>query len=95
MDGEPVSFLGRPPGGSFDRRIVVVEAGDTLAYHAEDWRDALVVVEHGEIALECTEGGRRRFAAGAVLFLTGLPLVALHNEGTGAAVVVAVRRRGA
>ena len=55
-------------------------------------RDALVVVEQGRIELEAMGGGRRTFERGAVLWLVGLPLRALHNHGPGRAVMVAFTR---
>jgi quercetin dioxygenase-like cupin family protein len=94
-DNERVSFLNRELSASFAKRVVTVAPGTSLAYRSEEWRDALVVVESGEVVLECLEEGRRRFPAGAVLWLAGLRLVALHNEGHEAAVLVAVSRRRA
>lgn len=93
VDGEPVSFEGRSLGPSFDKRVIDVGPGCSRPYAAADWHDALVVVEAGEIHLECEAGGRRPFGQGAVLCLAGLPLVALHNPGPVPAVLVAVSRR--
>ncbi|MBA2533395.1 MAG: hypothetical protein H0V21_00120 [Rubrobacter sp.] len=56
-------------------------------------RGALVVVERGEIELECERGTRRRFGRGSVLWVSGLPLRALRNSGRGPALLVAVSRR--
>ena len=72
--------------------MIVVAPGRSRAYDEAEWRDALVVVEHGEIELECTAGGGRRFACGEVLCLAGLPLRTLHNRGSEPAVLVAVSR---
>ena len=33
----------------FDRRVVVVAPGEARAYVPGEWRDALVVVEHGAV----------------------------------------------
>jgi hypothetical protein len=63
------------------------------AYRAADWRDALVIVEQGEIELEGLGGGRWHFRRGDVLWFTGLPLRALHNPGPEPAVLVALSRR--
>lgn len=95
MDSEPVTFLGRQLGPSFRARVVTIAAGGLLPYVESDWRDALVVVETGEVQLECREGGRRRFGSGDVLWLTGLGLVAVRNHGEVEAVLVAVSRRQA
>jgi quercetin dioxygenase-like cupin family protein len=93
MDGERVSFLHRRLSSAFDKRVVTLEPGSSRPYLAHEWADALVVVESGEVQLECGDGGRRRFATGAVLWLAGLGLLALHNEGTEPAVLTAVSRR--
>jgi len=73
----------------FDVRRVAVAPGCALAYDEADWRGALVVVERGRIELEGMGGGRRTFERGAVLWLVGLPLRALHNHGPERAVIVA------
>jgi hypothetical protein len=76
----------------FDVRRVAVAPGCALAYDEADWRGALVVVEQGRIELEGMGGGRRTFERGAVLWLVGLPLRALHNHGPERAVMVAFTR---
>jgi hypothetical protein len=93
MDAEPITFLGRPVGTSFRARVVTLTPGSTRPYDESEWRDALVVVECGEVDLESREGGLRRFRPGALLWLTGLGLRALHNRGEESAVLVAVSRR--
>lgn len=79
----------------FEVRAVPVPPGSALPYVDGDWRDALVVVACGEIELECVDGTRRRFATGEVLWLSGLPLHAVHNSGSGAALLAAVSRASA
>jgi hypothetical protein len=76
----------------YEHRIVRIPPGCPLAYDEATWRDALVVVAYGNVEVEGRAGGRRRFRRGAVLFLTGLGLRALHNRGPEPAVLVAVRR---
>ncbi|WP_433272897.1 hypothetical protein ACQPZA_20785 [Pseudonocardia xinjiangensis] len=93
LDSEPLSFLARPPGPGFRTTVVTLESGTTRAFDEAEWSDALVVVESGEVDLECGAGGRRRFRSGAVLCLTGLGLRALHSVGAEPAVLVAVARR--
>ncbi|MGH2970359.1 MAG: hypothetical protein ACRDK0_15055, partial [Solirubrobacteraceae bacterium] len=90
--GDRLSFLDGPLPPAFDRREVAVAPGRARAYDEAEWSDALVVVERGEIELECMAGGRRRFACGDVLWLSGLPLRALHNLGREPALLVAVTR---
>lgn len=77
---------------AFERREIAVAPGCTLPYDEDDWRDAIVVVERGQIVLECSTGVCGRFDAGAMLWLTGLPLRALHNRGHEPALLVAAAR---
>jgi hypothetical protein len=77
----------------FDVRAVGVEPGGHRIYHEAEWSDALVLVRCGEIELECVSGARHRFRRGDLLWLTGLPLRALHNRGPEATLLVAVSRR--
>jgi hypothetical protein len=78
---------------SFQRRTVTVAAGSERPYDPAEWFDALVVVERGEVELECRSGGLARFKQGDILWFAGLPLCALRNPGTDAAVLVAISRR--
>ncbi len=80
-------------GPGFRRRSVVLEPGESRRSGDTEWRDALVVVERGDVELECAAGGRRRFSGGAVLWLEGIDLRVLHNVGDGPVVLLAVRRR--
>ena len=91
-DSDRISFLDAELPSGFELELVSVEPGATRPYRDADWWDALVVVEHGQVELECVRGGRRRFDAGAVLWLAGLPLVALHNPGPEPALLAAVSR---
>jgi quercetin dioxygenase-like cupin family protein len=77
----------------FDVRVVEVAPGGERVSHEAEWRGALVLVDRGEIELDCLGGSRRRFARGAVLSLEALPLRALRNPGAEPAVLVAVSRR--
>jgi hypothetical protein len=76
----------------FEVRLVAVAPGRTRAYDEAEWRDALVTVACGAIELEGLSGRRQTFERGAVLWLAGLPLRALHNRGPEPAVIVAVAR---
>ena len=89
---EELSFLQMPLPRGFELRLVDIAAGSEIPYDPVAWDDALVVVEAGEVELECTAGGRRAFGTGAVMFLTGLPLRALRNRGPQAALLAAVSR---
>jgi hypothetical protein len=76
----------------FEVRAVGVEPGGHRIYHRAEWSDALVLVRRGEIELECLNGTRHRFGCGDLLWLTGLPLRALHNPGPEPVLLVAVAR---
>jgi hypothetical protein len=91
--GGRLSFIDRPLPPSFELRLVAVAPGHERSYDEAEWRGALVVVERGEIELECVAGGRLRCAQGAVLWLVGLPLRALHNHGPETALLAAVSKR--
>jgi hypothetical protein len=79
-------------GRGFAVRAVAVAPGCRRVYDDGEWRDAIVVVKCGEIELECTSGASHRFGRGDLLWLTGLPLRALHNHGREPTVLVAVSR---
>jgi quercetin dioxygenase-like cupin family protein len=93
MDVGPVTFLGRSLGPSFRARVVTVAPGARRPYDESEWRDALVVVDSGEVALECQGGSRRTFGSGDIIWLTGMGVLALHNVGAESVVLVAVSRR--
>ncbi len=78
---------------AFDVRVVTVLPGRRLRYHAHEWEDALVMVERGAIELESDSGATWCFECGAVLWLTGLGIYALHNRCHESAVLIAVSRR--
>jgi hypothetical protein len=93
-DRSPVSFLGRL-SPAFERRVVVFAPDQTLLYDNVEWQGAIVVVEQGQIELECLDGSCHCFGRSDVLWLERLPLRALHNRGRTPAVLVAVTRRAA
>jgi hypothetical protein len=90
-----LSLLDRPLSSAFEVRLVALPPGRGRRYREADWRDALVVIERGDVELECVGGSRRRFGRGDVLWLSGMPLLALHNPGRDSALLVAVSRRRA
>jgi quercetin dioxygenase-like cupin family protein len=91
---ERLSFLGKRLSPTFEMRVIAVAAGCERQYHDAEWRDAIVIVERGEIDLESSRGRRLCFRRGDVLWLIGLPLRALHNRRREPAVLVALSRRG-
>ena len=76
----------------FELRTVPVPPCSVRSYDADEWRDALVIVEHGEIQLESLRGALHHFESGDILSLEDLPLRALHNPGPGRAVLLAIAR---
>jgi hypothetical protein len=76
----------------FDLRVALLPPGGSHACHDREWSDALVVVESGEVELECAGGSRPRFAAGATLALAGVSVRSLRNRGDAPAVLVAIAR---
>ncbi len=70
------------PGDRVRRWTVRIDPGGAADYAAADWADALVIVERGELEVECRSGQRARFAAGAILTFAGLPVRRLRNPGS-------------
>ena len=62
------------------------------ALREAEWRDALVVLERGEVDLELVGGGCCRLRQGAVIWLTGLPLGTIRNPGSEPGLVATSRR---
>jgi hypothetical protein len=96
MDGSPdregaACWWWRPPPW-LASRVVVLPPGQTRLFDESEWQDALVVVARGAVELEGVSGTRRRFGQGAVLWLAGVPLRALHGCGHEPAVLVATSR---
>jgi hypothetical protein len=90
-----LSFLGRPPPRGFDLEVIRIDAGASRPFVNQEWCDALVVVERGHVSLEGESGRSWHFLPGDVVWLSGLPLRALHNHGDEPVVLSAVRRRAA
>ena len=91
-DDRPISFLDRPPPAGMDLRVVTIPAHSQLVYDPGEWAGALVVVEEGEIELECCRGTSTCFGAGSVLFFDGLELRAVRNSGAETVQLSAVSR---
>jgi CRP-like cAMP-binding protein len=79
----------------FDLRRTTLAPGLERPFDEDEWRDALVVVESGEIEISCQDGGCRRFVRGDVLFFEGLRLRSLANRRQEPVVLVSVSRAGA
>jgi hypothetical protein len=59
---------------------------------ASDLHGAIVLVEQGELELQCRRGTRRRFGHGSMITLARLPGSRIRSVGTGLLVLVAVSR---
>lgn len=92
-DGDGGPLTQGPVPSWCERRVVVVPPGAGLPFDEDEWADALVLVARGAIELEGRGGLRRRLGRGAVLWLAGIPLRALHSCGPEPAVLVALSRR--
>lgn len=92
ISGEGRTVMAEEGATSFAARTVTVAPGDSRPHDEDEWQGTLVVVESGEIELRCRAGGRRRFAAGAVLWFTGLNLASVHNPGDEPAVFRGISR---
>ncbi|WP_165521869.1 hypothetical protein [Micromonospora zingiberis] len=89
----PFSFLRSRLRPELTRRVVALPPGTALDYDEAEWRDAIVVVEQGQVELEAVGGTRQVVGCGDVLWLAALPLRALHNRGAVTAMLVAVSRQ--
>ena len=92
MDDDALPFDGRFLSPRFALVAVTIPPGARRPYDADEWRDTLVLVQAGEIELECTRGGHRRFGPGALLPLGSLSLRALYNPGLEPVRLTAVSR---
>ncbi len=93
MDGEEqISFLGTRCPGGFRLRTRVLEAGKELPFRPSEWDDALVVVEIGELEIECWSGASAGFRQGAVLEFAGLTPRCLRNPGDGPLILSVLSR---
>jgi quercetin dioxygenase-like cupin family protein len=87
----PFSLTGNrapPPGCRL--RAVTIAPGCQLAGEAVAWAHALIVVELGELEVECAGGGRASFTAGAVLCFRRLDVRWLRNRGGNQEVLLSI-----
>jgi FAD/FMN-containing dehydrogenase len=76
----------------FERHVVVIAPGAERPIVDAEWRDRLIVVEAGEVELECRGGARARFVRGDVLFVDGLSVCLIRSTGRVPAVLGTVAR---
>jgi hypothetical protein len=84
-------FRGPLPQG-FSRRVFRVAPGLELGLEPGHLPDAIMVVEQGELELECPAGTCRRFGCGSMIPIARLPVAHLRNVGAGLLVLVVVSR---
>jgi hypothetical protein len=89
---DPVSFLGRRCPRGFLLRTLILQPRDAIDYRPADWIDTLLVVERGELEVECAGGTRAVFAAGAIVLLDRLDLRRLRSSGSTPLVLSALSR---
>jgi 2-methylisocitrate lyase-like PEP mutase family enzyme len=82
----------RPLPEGFSRRIFRVAPGLELGLELDCPPDAIVVVEQGELEIECRAGACRRFARGSMIPIARLPIAYLRSVGPSPLVLVAVWR---
>jgi hypothetical protein len=92
-DAGRLGLLGKTASEAFLVRVVALPPGSRRVFDERDWRDSLVEVACGELELELRGGARQVHGAGGVLWLAGLPIVALGNPGCDGALLVAASRR--
>lgn len=78
----------------FERGELVLAPGAERVFVVAEWVGALVVVTAGVLELVCAAGVRRRFGAGAMLWLAGLPVESVRNPGDEPVVLLVLARRG-
>jgi FAD/FMN-containing dehydrogenase len=76
----------------FERHVVVIAPGAEQPIFDAEWRDRLIVVEAGQVELECRGGARARFVRADVLFVDGLSVCLVRNPGRVPAVLGTVAR---
>ena len=81
-----------PLPAGFSRRVFRVAPGLELGLEAGRLPHAIVVVEQGELELECRAGTCRRFGRGSMIPIARLPIAHLRSVGAGPLVLVAVSR---
>ena len=92
---ELLELLQRPrlPTG-FERWRVELAVGQQRPTDAAEWAGAIVLVEQGELQVDCLAGGSRTFVEGDLLVLGWLPLRRLRSVGTDDVRLLALRPLG-
>jgi hypothetical protein len=91
-DAGRLDLLGKTASEAFLVRVLILPPGSRRVFDDLDWQDSLVEVACGELELELRGGARQAHGASDVLWLTGLPVVALCNPGYERTLLVAASR---
>jgi hypothetical protein len=89
---ERISFVAKRLPSWVRLRLLAIAPGRWRAFDPDEWRATLVVIERGELEFECIDGHRWRRSRGDVMFLAGLPLRILRNDGPETVLLSAVSR---
>jgi hypothetical protein len=90
--GQSAALFRDPLPAGFSRHVLRFEPGREVDLEPDRVPDAIVVVEQGELEIECQKGARRRFGCGAMIPLARLPVAHLRSVGASPLVLVAVSR---
>jgi hypothetical protein len=91
-EGAGDALFSDPLPAGFSRRVFRVAPGHELGVEPARLSDAIVVVEQGEVELECRAGTCWRFECGSMIPIELLPVSHLRSVGPGPLVLVAVSR---
>jgi hypothetical protein len=81
-----------PLPSGFSRRVFRVATGLEVDLGARGVLDAIVLVEEGEIELECRAGMRRRFGRGSIIPITRPPVAHARSVGSRPLLLLSVSR---
>ena len=84
------ALLREPVPDGFTRRVYRVAPG--FALEPQHLSGALMIVQEGELEVECRADMSRRFARGSMVCIARIPVARLRNAGTDPLVLVAVSR---
>lgn len=79
---------------TFRQQTLTLAALEAVDYCRADWADTFVIVERGNLEIECCSGARAWFGEGAMLAFADLNLRLLRNTGTDQLVLRALTRVG-
>jgi hypothetical protein len=79
-----------PLPNGFAKRVYRAAPGRDIDLSPAPPADAIVVVEQGELEIECTAGCRRRFGRGSMIPIARVPVARLRSAGSRTLILVAV-----